>query len=322
MKSMLDFLRRRNAHFVLAEIGASGDQASRFEALTRLATQIRVDADSRDFSMQSDRHNIHVDRAIIDDDQASDVTFYLTKSPHCSSTLRPRADRASAFIYGEGFELERTEQVPATSLRRVLAENGIDRLDWLKMDTQGTDLRLYRSVRSDDPESLLAVEVEPGLYPHYDNADLFPEIHATMLDDGYWLADLQLQSALRMRASAFERWFGAADSAQGRVAFATLQRSPTAPEALYLRSLEALAERVESADALRRAWAIALTAGQIGYACEVCDLFDTRFGRADAAGSATMRRITRTSARGQIARAFAPHAASAIRRRLSALRSV
>ena len=42
---------------------------------------------------------------------------------------------------------------------------GIDRIDWLKLDTQGTDLRLIESLGEPRFGTLMAVDAEPGVRP-------------------------------------------------------------------------------------------------------------------------------------------------------------
>ena len=61
----------------------------------------------------------------------------------------------------------------------MLAELGLERVDWLKLDSQGTDLRLFRSLgeRADD---VLVAELEPGIIDAYEGEDTLADVLADL----------------------------------------------------------------------------------------------------------------------------------------------
>ena len=66
-------------------------------------------------------------------------------------------------------------ELPALDIPSVLAELGLERVDWLKGDSQGTDLRLFRSL-GDLASSVLVAEFEPGIIDAYEGEDKFADV--------------------------------------------------------------------------------------------------------------------------------------------------
>ena len=50
-------------------------------------------------------------------------------------------------------------------------------IDWLKTDSQGTDLRIFNSLRPEVRSRVLAIDIEPGLIDAYVGEDLFVDAH-------------------------------------------------------------------------------------------------------------------------------------------------
>ena len=50
----------------------------------------------------------------------AEVTFYLTRSPYCSSTLKPNPAITDNFLSADSFIIDRTERAKASTLNAVL----------------------------------------------------------------------------------------------------------------------------------------------------------------------------------------------------------
>ena len=127
------------------------------------------------------------------------MEFILTSFPSCSSALEPDLEAVSSFSFRDLFKPERRIKVPAITLDAAITEQGLGGIDWLKLDTQGLDLILIKSLAEASQEKLLAVEIEPGFIHAYKKESLFPECHDWMLENGFWLADLEMQRYAKIR---------------------------------------------------------------------------------------------------------------------------
>ena len=83
----------------------------------------------------------------------------------------------------------------------------------------------------------MAVDAEPGLDPYYETEDTFGDLHRALVERGFWLADLALTPAVRLRRETFDAALGARTKfGRMRYEFA-LKTSPIAVGPRYLRTL-------------------------------------------------------------------------------------
>ena len=286
---MQDLLRLFGADPVLVDVGASAGPPDIWEPIASLSTYVGFDPDSREMTASSAggfRRTLVVNEAITSDPAAADVRFYLTRSPFCSSTLEPDMASLSNYDFSDLFVTERQATVRAATLDAVLARLGLGRIDWLKCDSQGTDLRIFRSLGERARRGLLALDIEPGLIDVYRGEDLFVDAQKHLSANGFWLSRLDVRGPVRVRGATLQSVFaGRADA----VAFAgrAIRKSPGWCEARYLRTLESLAEAGAARERYALLFVFSLLDQQPGYALDVALEYERRFG-ADA-WSARMR---------------------------------
>lgn len=266
-------------HPILVDVGASGLPPPIWESLAPHAVYVGFDPDPRDmhaqFAQRYYRAHI-VDRAITADPTEGEVTFYLTAFPACSSTLPPDTDALADYLFAPYFAIADQVKAPAATLNEVLQQLALPGIDWLKLDTQGTDLRLFQSLASSTRSSVLAVDIEPGLIDAYRGEDLFVDAHRALARDGFWLSDLVVKGSVRMRQDSL-RPFGK-DAAYAERAIRT---SPGWCEARYMRTIAWLEQQALDQRAYLLSWIFAMLDRQPGFALDVSLAYARRFG-ADA----------------------------------------
>jgi hypothetical protein len=269
---------------VLVDVGASGAAPGLWRAIAPHAVYVGFDPDRRDVGKaagQGFRRAFVLDRAVTAGPD-SEVTFHLTRSPHCSSTLPPDRTSLAAYLFAGLFEVESTVRVPAATLDAALLELGLAGIDWLKLDSQGTDLRLFRSLSTDVRHRVLALDVEPGLIDAYVGEDLFVDAHRALTGEGFWLSRLNVGGAVRGRRETLSALAAAADASPARVE-RWVRRSPAWCEARYLRTTEWLAERPFARREYALLWSFALLDGQHAFALDVAAAYRRRFGDEETA---------------------------------------
>jgi len=250
---------------VLIDVGASGGIHRDWSRLAPHAIAIAFEPDARERgavekSNAGFRKLVVVPAIVVDHDHPT-AAFHLTRSPYCSSTLRPRPDRLAAWAFHDLFEVTETRTLPATTLARVLDEQSLDHVDWFKTDSQGTDLRIFRSLGDARIARVLAAQFEPGILEAYAGEDTLAELLGFMPQHSFWLSELRLRGTQRLgvRASAA---LGATRRARvGR----TIKTSPGWGEATWLNAMEgdhSIRDRL-------LAWVIATLRGQHGFALEL-----------------------------------------------------
>jgi FkbM family methyltransferase len=295
---------------VLADVGASGTRRPVWEALAARSILIAFDPDERDPPpdlVGAYREVRMVTRAVTDSDERDSVQFVLTEYPHSSSTLEPDLAALGDYSFRDYFRPVSRVEVPATSLNRVIRESGLPGIDWIKLDSQGTDLRILAAMEPEFLRSMMAIEVEPGFIDAYLGEDLYPEVHQFLKAEGYWLAELAVQQYARIRPASLEALRAHCTGTLATDPLVLLRKSPTAAEASYLRRRDQA--RTERERVLL--FVFSVVQGLLGFAWDcLCDqrlasdgsavttamqaLFDQEFEA--AARSGTQRPVSRPTA--------------------------
>lgn len=275
-------LTKLDLHPVLVDVGASGTPPKIWRPIARQSVYVGFDPDQRDLRETvggTFHRSIIVNTAITDHDSPNGVRFYFTKGPHCSSTLQPDSKSLSDFLFADLFAVEREGSVPAESLNFVLNRLGLPRIDWLKIDTQGTDLRIWRSVNEKARRSLLALDVEPGLINAYEEEDLFVDAHRELTRSGFWLSNLSVHGTVRMRLESLDNVASKYKSLTSEILQATAKKTPAWVEARYLRTFASLADVSASRQEFALLWVFAMLDEQEGFALDLAIEYEKLFGQ-------------------------------------------
>lgn len=271
-------LRDNEVTLTIVDVGASGADYAPFQRLKGSANFVLIDPDSREFTTdpaEAPSGEIRVNKAIVESDTDSEVTVYLTKNPYCSSTLKPDFSRLNSFTYPAWFEVIGDKTVPATSLNRLCDEWDITSIDWIKLDTQGTEFRILRSLRPELLKSLLCCDIEISFYAHYLDADTFPEVHAFMIENGFWITEMECQSRVRMRKSDLDSLLDRFSALKRRLVRTSLNTCPTSPEVRYMRSLFEDDRDIRS---YLKLWALHYFSNNVSYCYFMARKLRERFG--------------------------------------------
>jgi FkbM family methyltransferase len=266
---------------VLFDVGAAGGPPQVWDAIAGYSTYVAFDPDARDLrdgSGQRFRRAVVLNKALCAEDAGTEVELFLTRSPHCSSTLPPDSASLANFAFADLFIVERRVRVPAITPRAALAELGLTRVDWFKTDSQGTDLRLFLGLGEDVHSRVLAVDMEPGLIHAYEGEDLFVDAHRFLSAHGFWLSNMLVRGSGRIHATT-QRYERAAHALKrAGLLERTLKRAPGWCEVRYLRTVEYLdAGNFERSDYGLLA-VFSLLDGHAAFALDVARAYEVRFG--------------------------------------------
>jgi len=248
---------------VLIDIGASGGVHSKWKSIVKYAYCLAFDADDREFQINEQANQdykkfIQVNR-IVAPVSSSSTPFYLTSSPFCSSMLEPDEEKLSPWLFKPLFEVKKITSLPSVTLEETLQSANISYIDWFKVDTQGTDLRLYKSLPSKIQETVLLAEFEPGIMDAYKNEDKLYAVMQEMHEQGFWLSSMNVKGTQRLQNS-YARQIG------GFLSERIIRSSPGWAELTYLRNPESLSIRN-----LLLMIVFALLERQYGFALELAD---------------------------------------------------
>lgn len=278
MNRFAKLLRQIGIEPVLVDAGASGTPPRIWREIGPQSTYIGFDPDSREFRtdpIAGFARSILVPRALVAREDVDATELYLTQSPFCSSTLPPRSEALSSYLFAPLFDVVGTTEVPATSMARLVADQQLASIDWLKLDTQGTDLRLYASVPEPHRSRILALDIEPGLIDAYEGEDLFVTAHDTLVRQGWWLSAARVNGTVRIARESVARLesYGLGEAAVR----ASARVTPAWVEARYLRTTEHLAQIDAGTREYQLLWCFAMIDRQFGFAFDVVEAYARRF---------------------------------------------
>jgi FkbM family methyltransferase len=270
-----------NIELTLVDVGASLQPHPPFHPLLKCANYLAFDPDLREIRKLKNNsfyNYILINKAIVADASIETTTFYLTRNPTCSSTLKPKLSVLKNYLNAYRFEVVGEVKAPAIILEHVLDEFGLDTIDWLKLDTQGTDLRIINSLNTKLSRCLLAVDIEPGLDEFYEGEDTFLMIHSEMLKRGFWLSDISLVTSPRISQQVLRDYIKPRNKLSRFLYEFLLKQNPTAVRARYLRSLEFLNKLDSSPIFYLKLWACSFFSNNYPYALQVLNECIQKFG--------------------------------------------
>lgn len=269
---------------VLLDIGSAGGPPKIWKHIRRYSTYVSFDPDYRETNETSKRFfhkRITVNKAVTSEERSDGVLFYFTKSPYCSSTLKPDAGSLSNYLFSDLFTVEKEGKVPATTLDSVIDNLFLPQIDWLKTDSQGTDLRIFTSMKDRLRFRVLAIDIEPGLINGYIGEDLFVDAHRYLTQNGFWLSDMNVCGTVRMRRSTMHEITGVDKKINYGFIAESAKESPGWCEARYFRTIQWLGEGNFSKREYALLWTFALLDNQFGFAADLGVEYERVFGKDD-----------------------------------------
>ncbi|GMU94975.1 hypothetical protein [Ignavibacterium album] len=254
---------------VLVDIGASEKINPKWRKFSKYSVCIAFDADDRDFSIVSKENEefkklYKINRIVTINDSDSEK-FYLTKSPYCSSLLKPDLLSLSNYSFFDKFEIDSEKVLPAIRVSEILNELNIGYVDWFKSDSQGTDLRLFLELSEKIYKSVIVAEFEPGIIDAYFNEDKMTDVMIKMNELNFWCSDIIIKGSVRMNHQLLKSISG--NKYFRKLIQFSLKTSPGWAEILYFNSFK---DNKSLRDYLL-GWIFAISQKQYGFAFELAD---------------------------------------------------
>ena len=202
INNIMNHASLKNQPPVLVDIGASGFIHKKWRKIAKYSVCIAFDADTRDFDASEIedkgwRKLIKLNR-LVATYPSNAVDFYLTQSPHCSSTLQPDEKALEPWAFNQLFNVVDTIKLPATDIKTTLEETGLEYIDWFKTDSQGTDLRIFRSIPEKISNNILTAEFEPGIIDAMNGEDKLHALMAYMDVKPFWVTNMKIFGSNRI----------------------------------------------------------------------------------------------------------------------------
>lgn len=138
-------------------------------------------------NLQNDSHYLNLALS----DENGTRTFHQTHDLGLSSLLKPNNRLLNEFPEASRFEITSSTTANVTTLDQALETSKIADPDFLKADTQGTELFILKGGRQAIKDSIFGIEVEVEFSELYENQPLFSEVDRFLTGIGFSLFDLR-----------------------------------------------------------------------------------------------------------------------------------
>lgn len=118
------------------------------------------------------------------------LALHITRDPGKSSLLEPNETVIRRYAQEEEYEVIRRVPVTLRGLGDILAEQGRDEIDVLKLDVQGFELEILKTLSDQQLDTLLMIEVGCQFVELYKGASLFRHIDDYLSARGFELFHL------------------------------------------------------------------------------------------------------------------------------------
>lgn len=215
----------KNDLISVVDVGCRGGMTPELEPIQNFIHWVGIDAGKDSFD---DEKRFHPKKerflhACLGKSEES-RTLYITRSPFRSSLLRPIEAVWDRYGLKDGAQIIQKETVQTQTLPKLLTRNKIHSLDYLKVDTQGTELDILKASEDLLEKEVLMVETEWTFVSAYEGQPEFGQLDAFLKSKGFFPVHLSRQfHSFRSEKEIYSR---------GALLYG---------DALYLRSTEACA---------------------------------------------------------------------------------
>jgi hypothetical protein len=109
-------------------------------------------------------------------------------------------------------------------------------VDWFKSDSQGIDLRLFKSLDDKIKDKVIVAEFEPGIIDAYIGEDKLYSVLKEIIDEGFWLSDIKIKGVARLPKEFLDDEFKS--STLKKLVKESLKKAPGWGEMTFINSFE------------------------------------------------------------------------------------
>jgi len=153
---------------VVIDLGASGESYKAWNQIYPFSIFLALDGDKRKKTSYKNKFKKYISINKIVDVKKRKKKFFLTKSPFCSSILKPSTKKTEEWFFHNQFKILKQLNIKTITLNQILKENKIEYIDFLKIDLQGIDLDIFKNITPKIKKRIKFVDIEPSLYGFYE----------------------------------------------------------------------------------------------------------------------------------------------------------
>lgn len=254
---------------VLVDVGARWGISKHWEKANNYLKVIGFEPDEKEFNLLQEAHDknrLYLNTALYK--EKKELELFITRMPGSSSIFKIKESVRRKFPESERWDVIKTIKIMADTLDNQLAISKIDDVDFIKIDTQGSELFILEGASDTLNLKAVGVEVEVEFFQLYEDQPLFADVDVFLRNQGYELFDIS--------RNYYKRKIGVYKGKNnGQIVWA---------DALYFKSLDSFRSELDingdiffAKSKILKYISICLLYGYIGYALELISVTSSFF---------------------------------------------
>jgi len=196
IKSLADMITKQY-RFVFVDVGAMGGLPRKWLPLANYMDVIGFEPDLREFNMLVNRNNTGIkyfNYAL--SDKSSNFVYYITQGHGKSSIYKPNTDILSHYEDAQRFCVIKEDRLTSSRVKGLdflFEENFVNDLDFIKLDTQGSELLILKGGEEKAIPKIFGMQIEIEFIEMYKGQPLFRHVDEFLDAKGFTLIDLRRQ---------------------------------------------------------------------------------------------------------------------------------
>lgn len=177
---------------VLVDVGASGGLEPRWKLAQKYLYVIGFEPDPREFTNLQKKENKMVKYLNIGlHREKTSLTYYLMQKQQTSSMFKPNREFLDKFPEAERFDIVKKVIIETDTLDNQFKMHNIFAADFIKVDTQGSELFILEGAAQTIRDYVFGLEVEVEFNEMYQGQPLFSDVDSFIRKQKFQLFDLQ-----------------------------------------------------------------------------------------------------------------------------------
>lgn len=267
-------------HPVLMHVGARRHSPPIWAPVAPYSVYVGVGPEARTVNASSGKGfwQVHlIECALTDTEGQNTVPANVCLDPIYSGVLKPLPSNAIEYLNLDGGVISQSEW-PACTLDSVLERLELRRLDWLYLNINGVEARVYLSIKDEMRKRILALDTSMDFIDIYQGQDRSLEAYRTYIDDGFWLSRVSQYGPVKIGRRSVQELTQRDPSLTEQYFKDHHRRIPGWFLGRFLRTINSLRAGEFSPQQYIVLWSFALADSQFGFAADIAFEYKRLFG--------------------------------------------
>ncbi len=194
MHHIIDYIKPDlHSPFSLIDVGAMGGVAKKWNCIGDVLSTIAFEPNVHEYKkLENTSQRKFINCALYG--ESCDLNLNVAKEAAKTSLLKPNEDVLRQFPESDRFSIIEECRIGKQSVKtldQLFLDGDIPYVDFLKCDTQGTELSILKGGQEHIVSSLWGLQVEVEFIPLYKDQPLFSDVHQFMTEQGFYLMDFR-----------------------------------------------------------------------------------------------------------------------------------